>query len=137
MLSPSEVKGCIFSAAKADIFTHVLDVCGLMDIDLIGNNFTWVRRAVGTPTMMKRLDRALASLSWRHLFPEAYIEVLGKLHSDHFSLLLRCDGQQLVRGERPFRFLAAWTTHPDYDAVVNSAWRQGEQIVADCLAKVR
>ena len=137
VLSPAEAKGCLFSAARADYFAHVLDVCDLMDIGLTRNTYTWVRRAAGTPTMMKRLDRALASLTWRHLFPEAYIEVLGKLHSDHFPLLLRCEGQQLVRGERPIRFLAAWTTHPDYDTVVDTAWHRGDQIVVNCLAKVK
>ena len=95
----------MFSAARAYSFAHVLDVCDLMDIRLTGNNFMWVRRAVVMPTMMKKLDRALASLSWRHLFPEAYIEVLGKFHSDHFPFLLHCEGQQLVRGERSFWIL--------------------------------
>ena len=33
--------------------------------------------------------------------------------------------------------MAAWTTHPDYDAGVNSAWQRGDQIVTDILEKVK
>ena len=121
ILIPSKAKGCTISTSRAASFAHAIDVCDLMDIGLVGNSFTWVRRESGCTSMMKRLDRALATLSWRHLFPEAYVEVLGKLHYDHFPLLLRCGGQIVVKGDRPFRFLAAWATHPEFDKVVRAS----------------
>ena len=86
---------------------------------------------------MKRLNRALSDVSWRHLFPEAYVETLSCAHSDHYPLLLRCGGKELERGERPFRFLAAWATHPKYGSLVNGPWHEGRHVVMDCLNCVR
>lgn len=71
--------------------------------------------------MMKQLDRALGSTSWELLYLEVYVEVLRKMHSNHFPLLISYFGQEKPRGERPFRFLAAWTTHPAYDSMVEAA----------------
>ena len=86
---------------------------------------------------MKRLDRAISDVNWQNLFPEAYVETLSCTHSDHHPLLLRCGGKELERGERPIRFLAAWTIHPEYGSLVNGAWHEGRNVVMDCLGCVR
>lgn len=50
------------------------------------------------------------------------MEVFPRLHSDHNPLHIRCGGLLFCQGNRPFRFEAAWITHPDYHQVVQSAW---------------
>ena len=60
----------------------------------------------GGVLVSKRLDRALANCDWQSSFPEAFVETLSRLHSDHASLLIRCGGVQQNRGVRPFRFQA-------------------------------
>jgi len=55
-------------------------------------------------------------------FPEAFVEVLCRFHSDHNPLLLRFGGLPLARGLRPFRFEAAWIDHHDYGALVKNSW---------------
>lgn len=96
-----------------------------------------MRYAQGRQHVMQRLDRAFLNVSWRHLFAEAYVETLSCTHSDHHPLLLRCGGNELERLEWPFRFLAAWSTHPDYGSLVNGAWHDGRNFVMDCLDCVR
>lgn len=115
ILIPGEQKGCLFSHFRAASFGNVPDVCGLLDLNTTGGKFTW-HRTQGQ--MAKKLDRGLANLQWRLGFPEAFIEVLYRLHSDHNPLFLRLGGLPLARGQRPFRFEAAWITHNDYYEVV-------------------
>jgi hypothetical protein len=61
-------------------------------------------------------------MNWRLSFPEAIVDVLCRLHSDHNPLLLRFGGLPLNRGSRPFRFEAAWIDHPEYMNLVNESW---------------
>lgn len=80
--SPGELKGCIFSQSRAESFYRVLDFCGLLELNTVGGHLTW-HRTQGYRRMAKKLDRGLANLCWRLKFPEAYFEVLCRLHSDH------------------------------------------------------
>lgn len=68
----------------------------------------------GHREVAKKLDRGLATKEWKDAFPEAFIEVLCRLHSDHNTVLVRCGGVPQVRGPRPFRFEAAWILHDNY-----------------------
>lgn len=74
--------------------------------------------------MAKKLDRGLANLQWRLKFPEAFIEVLCRLHSDHNPLYLILGGLPQARGPKPFRFEAAWMVHSDYQGMVQKAWEE-------------
>jgi hypothetical protein len=113
VILPSEQKGGNFNQSRADALLKVMDECHFVDIATSGTKFTWVRNCTGQRRISKKLDRGIANLPWQLAFPEAYIEVLCRLHSDHHPLLLRC-GKILKRnGPRPFRFEAAWLTHPD------------------------
>lgn len=119
---PSEQKGCIFFPSRANAFWNILDTCGLLDLNTTGGKFTW-HRTQGYKQMAKRLDR-LSNLQWRLLFPEAFIEVLCRMHSDHNPLLLRMGWIPQATGPKPFRFEAAWITHDDYQGVVQNAWNR-------------
>ncbi|XP_072071612.1 uncharacterized protein [Arachis hypogaea] len=98
------------------------DSCGLFDLTTSGRRFTWFRKIQGNKEIAKRLDRACCTTEWRLLFPEAFVEVLSRSHSDHCPLLIRCQGVPIKKGNRPFRFQAAWATHPDYKAIVQKSW---------------
>ena len=39
--------------------------------------------------LSKRLDRAVVNLSWRRAFPEAYLETLCKMYTNHHPILMR------------------------------------------------
>lgn len=40
------------------------------------------------------------------------------------------------RDGRPFRFLAAWYSHPDYPAIVRSTWNKDKDDVVEALGNV-
>lgn len=136
ILLPGEQKGCIFSHNRAAAFGRVLDVCGLLDLNTSGGKFTWHCKQ-GYNQKAKKLDRGLANLQWRLCFPEAFIEVLCRLHSDHNPLLLRLGGLPQPRGPKPFRFEASWMVHKDYQGVVQKAWGEKRGKPLEALDQVR
>ena len=128
----------VFIHSRADKFAAVLEACELLDLGADGQKFTWFRKCSGVRTMAKRLDRALSNLAWRHEFPEAFLENLPCLHSDHAPILLRLGCDQGVYRDRPFHFQAAWVMHPDYTPLVQEAWEGGGGgDVGNYLQKVR
>ncbi|PNX93586.1 ribonuclease H, partial [Trifolium pratense] len=124
IILPNEQKGGNFSQNRADALLRVVEECQFVDIATTGNKYTWARNCMGQRRIFKKLDRGIANLPWQLAFPEAYVEVLCRLHSDHHPLLLRCGQLPQRRGPRPFRFEAAWITHPEYQNVVQTAWSQ-------------
>ncbi|KAJ1387751.1 Ribonuclease H-like superfamily [Sesbania bispinosa] len=136
VLLPSEVQGCNYIRSRADKFAQTLDRCALMDLGSTGGIFSWVRRTVNGCNMAKRLDRVLVNQTWRLSYPEAYVEMLPRCFSDHSPLLVRLRGSSNERGPRPFRFLAAWTSHPGYKMVVEGAWNKSVSSVAAKLLDV-
>lgn len=108
-----------------------------MDLGATGSNFTWHRNRNGLRIVSKRLDRALSDCSWRMAFPEAGVENLCRLYSDHHPIILRCGGVSSCRGDRPFRFEAFWASHQDFLDVVREAWAQGNHEVIDGLEHVQ
>ena len=133
----SEVKGGAWVSSRAKAFRDCLDHCGLIDMGAMGSFFTWKRCVQGQNPMLKRLDRVVADFPWRLLFPNACVEALPRLHSDHCPLFLRCAGFPRPRGVRSFRFEAAWATHKDYCNVVDHAWSKEKGNVVDGLYRVR
>ncbi|KAL2318897.1 hypothetical protein Fmac_032773 [Flemingia macrophylla] len=60
-------------------------------------------------------------------FSETVVKFLPRAHSDQNAFLLQCDGFPQNRGERPFRFKAAWNTHQDYKLVLTDCGRVFKQ----------
>ncbi|RYR24559.1 hypothetical protein Ahy_B02g058063 [Arachis hypogaea] len=79
--------------------------------EIIGWPFTWKRG-----NLVERLDRGLSNLNWQLKFPEAYLKHLPLLKSDHSPICLKFAADPSPnRGKRPFRFLAAWLSHPNFN----------------------
>ena len=136
-LFPSDQRGGIFNRNRAITFSTFLDNCNLLNLTTIGGSFTWHCNNNGLCILSKKLDRGLANVAWRLAFPEAFVEVLCRLHSDHNPLLLRFGGLPINRGIRPFRFEATWIDHEDYADLVDRAWRSSNHNITSALGKVR
>jgi len=121
ILIPSEQKGGSFSQASAEKFADMIENCNLLDLDFFGSKFTWQSRCRGGLLVSRRLDRGLCDVDWRLSFPEAIVEHLVRLQSDHNPILLRCCTGVSSRADRPFRFQAAWCTHEAYPEIVKAA----------------
>ena len=132
-----ESKGCQFSHQRADMFATSLGDSGLFDLKTIGRQFSWYRRVKNYVDVAKKLDRVCINNSWLSIFPEAYAEVLNRLQSDHCPILVRCKGRPQPKGNRPFRFVAAWATHPGYKDIVNQSWWSGNRGIHGKLSEVQ
>lgn len=137
ILLPSEVRGGNFIMSRANMFAQVLEECNLVDLGASGNLFKWHRNGNGIRRMAKILDRVVVDCVWRRAFPEAMVENLCRLHSDHNPILIHCGGLPAHARTRPFRFEAAWTTHPEYRPVVLNAWNKGHSGAVLSLAEVK
>ena len=63
-----------------------------VDLGYSGNKFTWVRGKWGKAAIKRRLDRGMASISWRLV-----ISQLGVIKSDHTPILLDTNLSQQLR----------------------------------------
>jgi hypothetical protein len=136
-LLPSDQRGGIFHHNRAATFSNFMNICNLLDLTTTGGRFTWHRNNNGIRILSKKLDRGLANVEWRMSFPEAFVEVLCRFHSDHNPLLLRFGGLPLSRGSRPFRFEAAWIDHNDYADLVKRSWLPSNNNITASLTKVK
>lgn len=137
ILLPGDQRGENVSTARAKVFARMLDQCGMVDLHTIGSRYTWHRNCKGNRFIAKNLDRSLANIQWHMAFPEAFIEVLYHLHSDHNPILLRLGGLPQERGPKPVHFVAAWIDHDKYQQVVEEAWNEKGGRPIDALNKVK
>ncbi|KAF4358091.1 hypothetical protein G4B88_017079 [Cannabis sativa] len=76
----------------------------------------------GASVKRARLDRALASIDWRLLFPNAIVEAITVSTSDHKPILLNTDGgARCTRAQ--FKYELMWGRDPRCLWVVRNAWR--------------
>ena len=78
-----------------------------VDLGYSGNKFTWAKGKWGNASIKRRLDRGIASISWRLSYPKATISHLGIIKSNHAPILLDTSPPDSF-AHRPFRFKAAW-----------------------------
>jgi hypothetical protein len=69
---------------------------------------------------MTRIDRFLMTTEWHDTFPQADLQAIGTMTSDHCPLVLQgCSDFGFYRG---FRFEAFWTKIDGFNEVVQQAW---------------
>ncbi|XP_060969051.1 uncharacterized protein LOC133036541 [Cannabis sativa] len=99
---------------------------GLVDLGCMNGKFTWFQRCAGsiggTSVKRARLDRALASVDWRLLFPNAVVECMTVSTSDHKPILLNTDGGARCT-KAQFKYELMWGRDPRCYWVVRNAWR--------------
>ncbi|KAJ4850290.1 hypothetical protein Tsubulata_019918 [Turnera subulata] len=107
-------------ASKCAHFRDWMGNCGLLDLGYKGPDYTWFRGDVA-----ERLDRVLCNDAWRMRFPEGAVFHLPRRKSDHRLLLLQ-ESSLLAppNANWPFRFQAAWMTHPQFEEFFRGAWGQ-------------
>ncbi|KAK1382242.1 Endonuclease/exonuclease/phosphatase family protein [Heracleum sosnowskyi] len=69
-------------------FNEVLVETGLIDLDLVGHQFTWERGRGTSAWTEVRLDRALTILPWLNMFPLVKLYNLEGSSSDHSPIML-------------------------------------------------
>ena len=118
---PARAPGCMES------FRRALDDAQLGDLGFVGDAFTWRNNwSVANGYVRERLDRAVANVEWRCLFPMYKIINGDPRHSDHRPVIAVLNEQSHIVREREegasFRFEAAWLQEEDCAQVVEDAW---------------
>jgi hypothetical protein len=60
-----------------------------VDLGFKGPAYTWTSRPNFSDAIYARLDRVLVNTDWCGIFPEAYVNHLFRVHSDHTLIMLR------------------------------------------------
>ncbi|XP_019175452.1 PREDICTED: uncharacterized protein LOC109170754 [Ipomoea nil] len=124
-----------FSAQRSSDFVNWINEEGFVDMGYSGPKLTWVKHETTDGAKGARLDRAMCNLEWRGRYPEAVVEHLPRVASDHAPLLIRLYGRQCSNRLNFFHFQAAWITHQDLQQVVGRIWIPEENL-ADNVRRV-
>lgn len=96
-----------------------VDSYGLVDLGYQGPNYTWLNCRV-----KERLDKGFCNVSWRLAFPDAFIQHLPRVKSDHFPLLLNLFSSVVSHGiNKPFLFQSVWMNHDKFSDFVLDQWK--------------
>jgi hypothetical protein len=106
-------------------FREFVRVMELKDLYLHGRLFTW-SNGRENPTLT-RIDRALVSVDWDLAFPDALLQALSALISDHTPLHLSLN--QGFRPKHRFKFEVFWAKLPGFQDAIRQAWTCDENIV--------
>lgn len=79
----------------------------------------------------------MGDVDWRLAFLDAFVETLNRVSSDHSPLFLHCGVTTGAPINRPFRFMASWVEHPNYQIVVEKAWQRRTNGILSKLNQVR
>lgn len=152
--SPKPSLGCcrrFYSDYKSiSAFRHLsseIDVTGVEDMNLSlqeaelfeaqhkGLSFTWWNNQEASP-ISKKIDHAFINQAWSARFPEAYVEFLEPLQSDHSSCLFHVPSAQR-RAPKPFKLFNHIIDHPSFEETVREAWHPEAIMGTDQFKLVR
>ncbi|KAK0607926.1 hypothetical protein LWI29_022770 [Acer saccharum] len=105
---------------------QAVEDCDLVDLGFSGPMFTWNNRREGKDNVQERLDRVLASNSWRDVFHQTRVEHLSFFSSDHRPLLWECKRREENdrRYEKRFQFESFWLKEDDIGRVITESWEE-------------
>ncbi|XP_028106487.1 uncharacterized protein LOC114305578 [Camellia sinensis] len=102
-------------------FNSMVEQLELIVLPMLGRKFTWCNPQ--THEKWSRIDRFLLNYEWLQNF-NFKLWGLPRLVSDHFPIILMEDDRDW--GPRPFRFLNAWSSHPNFVALVKQTWSESQ-----------
>lgn len=107
----------------------MVDEYGLIDMGFQGNAFTWNNRRSGMANIQERLDRDFANASWKLQFPEATVNHLTVVQSDHRPILINTVPSPYSL-PKPFQFESMWITHPDIFYIIQDTWNRSNSFLS-------
>jgi exonuclease III len=118
ILNASEKNNTNLDRAMMARFRRFVHEHELKDLYMHGHLYTWSNERE-SPTM-SRIDRALVSVDWDLLNPDAILQALSSSVSDHAPLHLGLNAA--IRPKRRFRFESCWLKLEGFDDAVREAW---------------
>ncbi|KAL4273592.1 hypothetical protein GQ457_13G018880 [Hibiscus cannabinus] len=68
------------------------------------------------------VDRFVANEKWLSVCKSSFVTHLDRLGSGHRPLLISLVDDSGIPSTRPFRFIDAWKTHPQFRDILGSVW---------------
>ena len=104
-------------------FRDSLENCELADLGFSGVPRTYDNKRSGNGNVKVRLDRAVASPSWRNLFEQPSVRHLISPVSDHVTLHVSCDRFVDMHVKKKFRqYEVMWKREPAPQELIARAW---------------
>lgn len=75
------------SVLGAGSFARWMDRNHMVDLGYVGADFTW-RGIRNGEEILERLDRGLCNIAWIHEFPEAFVQHVARIKSNHCPMLI-------------------------------------------------
>ncbi|XP_010418986.1 PREDICTED: uncharacterized protein LOC104704630 [Camelina sativa] len=101
-------------------FQECLDTCELLEMTSRGAAHTWYNGQPLNP-ITRKLDRTLINEAWLSAFPQSTALYDAPGGSDHSPILVSMS-DETPRRKVPFKFYSFFTSHPEYESLVTSAW---------------
>ncbi|XP_061372079.1 uncharacterized protein LOC133314599 [Gastrolobium bilobum] len=110
---------------KCDRFAGFLNDCHVDDLISSGSEFTWQGPKWNhLQRVYKKLDRAVVNVNWRICFEDAEVRILPRHQPDHSPLLVKFSNRPNLWQDRPFRFIASWLDHPNFNDLMQDKWNK-------------
>lgn len=123
--------GVLVSSSKCNIFMVQINMCKLIDINIIGHKFTWSGPIFhGGHTTYEILDMALCNDDWSLDFPEAQLKILTRVEfSDYHSILINLNKVKIINADKIFHFESAWVLRDKFHEEFEKAWRKKDSMM--------
>lgn len=115
--------GKLVASSRNGGLRRIMDDHDLIDLGFIGHAITWNNKRGGMANIQERLDRGIANVEWKFLFPEAIIIHLPTFNSDHRPILLQTN-PQMHHSPKNFKFESMWINHVDIGLIIEEAWHR-------------
>ncbi|KAM6588709.1 uncharacterized protein LOC115718119 [Cannabis sativa] len=113
--------GRLVSYADTQFLKNFMLNTGCVDLQFIGNKFTWQNKRFNGGLIRERLDRAVCSPEWLLDYEFAGIRNMPISISDHAPIVL--DTHLFApRGYIPFRFFESWSWEPSCKNEISRVW---------------
>ncbi|KAK7859228.1 hypothetical protein CFP56_007765 [Quercus suber] len=103
----------------------------MIDLSFHGARYTWVNKQEVGFVIQEWLDKAFANCAWSKLYPEANMQHLTRIHSDHCPILLSFVNPPELHLPRPFRFQQFWLSHPQFGKLQSDNWLEHYELDAN------
>ncbi|XP_057811598.1 uncharacterized protein LOC131025829 [Salvia miltiorrhiza] len=120
-------RGDSFCATDTRNFDMFIRRCDLTEIRLQGRKFTWYKP---NGERESKLDRFFVNSRWLSEWPSSHGQGLQRMIYDHCPILLST--KNVDWGPKSFRFINAWTSHPEFLKLVEKVWREGSFTCWSC-----
>ncbi|KAL4352806.1 hypothetical protein GQ457_06G008600 [Hibiscus cannabinus] len=105
-------------------FCDFMRCSDLNDLGFQGPRFIWKHG-----TLHQRLDRCLGNDEWWNLWPSSQVMHLGRLGSDHRSILLVTESLVAAKRNSSFKYPVSWQSHGGFEEMFVGNWNSNLPIV--------